>query len=483
MKKKNFQTLLFALATLSLVSCGGGNGATSQGPDNRRTLTVEFVKGGFGLTPYEKLAEAFMVEHPDVKVKLIPNPEMASTTASKLSTGNNVSDVMIYNRTVNNIRLWAKKGYVHSLDELMKREVESGQTLESVLDDNALMDSEYEGSYWCIPEYININGFVYNASLFEAKGWSVPKTSKEFKDLCQTISSTVLAGKPVKPLVYCGAGADGYLYYAIDGWTARYEGISNLRKFAKFETPEVYSPTNSVGKIKAHELLSELFFQSDYAVEGSMELGAISGQSKLLTYEAAMMLNGSWFENEMKPYTNEKSPTFKMFAIPEIADDSGTILRSSSFSSDSSNRGVIDADFVSNMLIPAKAKNISDAEEFLLFTSKKTSLELYTQYSNAVRPYKNYDYSSSNPAFADMSPFGKSVLDIASQNAIHIYDSKADTSIVSLSTRYPQGGYWSKRMYQNPGQYTPEYCVQSDYDYAKSNWNRWQQQAKEELGK
>lgn len=478
--KRKIVYLLLGLSSMALVSCaGGGNGSESE----KRTLKIEFVKAGFGLTPYEKLAEAFMKENPDVQVKLVPNAEMASTTATKVQTGQNVSDVMIYNRTVNDIRLWAKKGYIHDISDLMDKEVEGGQTLKQVLDGNALNTSAYDGSYWTIPEYYNINGFVYNATLFENKGWSVPKTSKELKDLCKKIASTKIAGSEIKPIVYCGAGADGYLYYAVDGWRARYEGISNLKKFEALDSPEVYSPENSVGKIKGYTLLKEFFYDSGWAVNGSMELGAIEGQSKLLTYEAAMMLNGSWFENEMAGYMNDNSPTFKMFAIPELSDDSGNVLRSSSFISNEAGEGVIDAEFVGNMFIPEKASNKSDAEKFLLFASKQSSLELYTKYSNAVRPFKNYDYSSSNPAFSSMSEFGKSVLDIASSNVIHVYDTKADIAIVGKASLYPQGGYWNKRIYQNPALYTPEYCIQSDYDYAKSNWNSWLEYAAEELKK
>lgn len=479
MKKKTI-CLFAGLAAMCLAACSsGGSGDTGE----KRILKVEFVKAGFGLTPYEKLAEAFMKENPDVQVKLVPNAEMASTTATKVENGQNVSDIMIYNRTVNNIRLWAKKGYIHDISDLMDKEVEDGKTLRDVLDDNALYTSEYDGSYWCIPEYYNINGFVYNATLFDAKGWKVPKTTKEFSDLCKTVASTKIAGSEIKPLVYCGTGADGYLYYAVDGWRTRYEGISNLKSFETFSSPEVYSPENSVGKIKGYTLLKQYFYDSGWAIDKSMELGAIEGQSKLLTYEAAMMLNGSWFENEMSPYITSSSPTFKMFAIPEISDDSGNILRSSTFTSNENKDGVIDAEFVGNMFIPEKASNKSDAEKFLLFASKKSSLELYTKYSNAVRPFKNYDYSSSNAAFSDMSEFGKSVLDIASNNVIHVYDSKADVAVVSKAALYPQGGYWNKRIYSNPSLYTPEYCIQSDYDYAKANWTSWQEYAAEELKK
>lgn len=477
MKRKSI-ALLLAFGTICLASCGDGGSADGD----KRILKVEFVKAGFGLTPYEKLADAFMKENPDVQVKLVPNPEMASTTAAKLQNGDNLSDIMIYNRSINHIRQWALKGYVHDISDLMDETVENGEALRDRLDDNALSVSEYNGKYWCVPEYYNINGFVYNATLFESKNWQTPKTTKEFEELCKKIAATEIAGAAMKPLVYCGNGADGYLYYAVDGFQVRYEGLSNMKTFEAFASPEVYNPDNMVGKIKAYTLLKKYFFDSGWAVDNSMTLGAIEGQSKLLSYEAAMMLNGSWFENEMAPYTNASSPTFKMFAIPEISDDSGNIVRSSTFTSNEEKDGVIDASFVGNMFIPKNAANVSDAEKFLKFVTKRSSAELWTKYSNSIRPYK-YDYSSSNTAFSEMSAFGKSVLDLASNNVIHVYDSKADIAVVDKATINPQGGYWYKLIYSNPARYTPESCVESDYQYAKDNWEAWQEYAAEELKK
>ena len=474
---KKGSKLLFVLlgtAAFGLASCG-------ETETNKRILKIEFVKGGFGLTPYEKLAEAFMAEHKDVEVKLVPNPEMASTTSSKLVDGTNLSDVMIYNRSVNNIYAWAKKGYIYKLDGLLKEEVENGETLLDKMDSNAKKVAEYDSSYWCLPEYYNINGFVYNATLFERNGWNTPRTTKEFEELCEKIAKTELAGKNVKPIVYCGNGADGYLYYAIDGWMTSFEGTANMDKFYSFESSEVYNPVNSKGKNYGMSLLKKYFYDSGYAYEGSMSLGAIEGQSKLLTYEAAMMLNGSWFENEMKPYTTPNSPTFKMFAIPEISDASGNVLHDEGYLTNEENEQVLNTEVVANMFIPAKATNKEDAAEFLKFISKNSSLELYTKYSNAIRPM-NYDYTPANPAYSDMSAFGKSVLEMASTHNLYVPISKAAVAVVGKATLYPQGGYWSKRIYSNPGKYTPSFCLESDYVYAKNNWNDWVNYAQEELG-
>lgn len=462
---------LVAISLMGLAACGG----SKEDDSNKRVLKVEFVEAGFGLTPYEELAKAFMAEHPDVKVKLVPNRNMADTTATRISNGT-ASDIMIYNRDVNNIRLWSLQNLIYDLSEVFEQECENGEKVIDRLDDTAKKVSAYKGKYLVVPEYYNINGFVYNSDLFENMGWSVPTTTKEFEELCNTINSATLPGDhKCKPLVYC-RDADGYLYYADQGWTTCYEGVANLDEFYKFSSPEVYAPDNSVGKLHGLKKLKQYFFDSGYQVDGSNTMGSIQAQSKLLTFDAAMMLNGSWFENEMKPYVTEKSPKFKMFAVPELSDDEGNVLHSTTYTCPTGKSGVVNCEFTANMFIPAKAKNIPDAIDWIKFTSKASSCEIWTKYSNSVRPLK-YNYSSTNPAYANMSGFGKSVLDIADSKYLYVPTSSSDIAVIGHAGFRPNG-YWFWNFKDN----TPEMCVEKDYNLAKDRWSLWQREAEETFG-
>lgn len=468
MKKALYLTLV-PTVLLGLTSCGGGNN------DSRRVVTMEFVEAGFGLTPYQKLKEDFEKKNPEIRLSLVPNAQMADTTAVRIANGT-ASDVMIYDRKVEQIKLWTASNYIEDLTSLFNEECENGKTVKDKLDSNALKASEFDGKYYTIPEYYNINGFVYNASLFASQGWSVPKTTKELKDLCVKINNTTLqGGKKVKPLVYCKS-ADGYLYYADQGWFTSYEGIKNLDTFYKFESPEVYNPTNNAGKIKALENQKYFFFDSGFQVENSSELTNIVAQNMLLSYDAAMMLNGSWLENEISEYITSSSPELRMFALPEMSDDNNNILRSPTYQGGDKGR-VINAEFNANMFIPSKAKNKEDAKTLLKYLCTDAACEIWTKYSNSVKPIK-YDYSTSNPAFADMSAFGKSVLEIASSNTIYVALSNSKINIVG-GAGYRPLGYW---FWKFSDTYTPENCVKSEYDYAVEKWSNWETLVKQTFG-
>ena len=47
-----------------------------------------------------------------------------------------------------------------------------------MIDESAANYSNYNGKYICIPEYVNVNGFVYNKKLFDKYGWTIPKTTE-----------------------------------------------------------------------------------------------------------------------------------------------------------------------------------------------------------------------------------------------------------------------------------------------------------------
>jgi len=460
MKKSRMLPLLTLVGVLA--SCGGGGSS-----DTRRVLKFEFLKAGFGVEVYQKMAEAFMAEHPDVLVKLIPNKEINSTTGPKLQSEKNLSDVYLV-KNIRDIRSWAIHGYLYDLSDIYNSPLENDETLKECMDDSAVDFSEYNGHYYSIPEYYNISGFVYNASLFEQNNWAIPKTTHDLELLCKSVKSVV------PPIVYCGASADGYLYYMVDGQLTSYEGIVNMKKFYEFGSPEVFAPSASRGKYYGLTNLKKFFFDNGYTMDRCMNKEYIGAQTSLIKGETAMMLNGTWFENEMKDvmdyYPNTK---IGMFPVPEVSDEQGNILHSDTYTTEDG-KSVLTADVISNYFIPAKAGNLEDAKEFIKFVSRSDICELYTANCNAIRPFK-YNLDSTSAVYANMSFFGKSVLEIAKNNTFYVPSSKDSVYLSGKIDLWPQGAAWNYKMYQNPSLYTPDYCLNSDYQYVKTNWDSWHQ--------
>lgn len=469
MKKTILRILCCVLAMMLMLSIAAcGTGENKDNADNRRILKWEVLKAGYGSVPYEKVAEAFMAEHPDVLVKIVFNPSITDTTASRLESNTNLADVYSF-KSMESIKRWVAEGWVEPLDDVYGAELSTGKTVSESMTGNAQQVCSYNGTPYAIPEYIAVNGFVYNKSLFDRYGWQIPETTADLEKLCKQILKDTDGA--VAPIVYCGGAADGYLYFAVENWVYSYEGISNLDTFYRFENAEVFNPAQYKGKMYALQNLQKFFYdEGNYTMTGSTGMTHIVAQSKLIQGQAAMMLNGSWFENEMSEVLNQNPDVeMGMFAIPEVSDPSGKVLHSDNYTTEDGKQ-VIQASYGSYYFIPSNAANKEDAKEFLRFLSEPEANEIYTRYTNSIRPFE-YDISPDAEAYADMSSFGKSVLTLSSENYLYAPNITNPIAIKGLT------GFWSrgKTPYIDirDGVETINSALQNEYDYASNNWDNW----------
>lgn len=465
MKKSILKTLcLLFVMTMILAMTGCGDKEDENG--DKRIVKWEVLKAGYGSTAYEKIAEAFMAEHPDVLVKITFNPSIAETTGSRLESNTNLADVYSY-RDIEAIKRWTANNYVEPLDELYATELSTGKTIKDSMVGNAAEVCSHNGIAYAIPEYTNVQGFVYNKSMFDEYGWEIPTTTSELERLCKKIIEDT-EGK-VAPIVYCGGAAEGYLYFAVNQWVTQYEGISQMDTFYQFESAEVFNPNLYKGKMYALQNLEKFFYdEGRYTMTGSTGMTHIVAQSKIIQGEAAMMLTGSWFETEMKEALAEvPDKEFGLFPTPQLSDSMGNVLHSTDYTTVDDKR-VVEASYGAYYFVPANAPNKEDAIEFMKFLSEPSTCEIYTRYTNAVRPF-DYELSADAEVYKDMSAFGKSVLKFADENYLYSPDNSSPLAIKGLT------GFWArgKRPFIDlrDDVETVNQALQNDYEYAKQNWN------------
>ena len=478
--KKLLTLLLSAMMCFSVTACGNGGGNISEDLGDRRLLSFEFLQAGYGIEGYKAMAEAFMKENPDVLVKLVPNYEINSTTSTKLESNNNVSDLYLVTNE-HDIRRWAIKGWVEEINDIYAAEVQEGVKLEDAMSDSAKEVGTYNGKYYSVAEYVSVNGFVYNKTLFKRYGWTIPETTAELEALCKKIRSDT-NGK-IAPFVYCGAEAGGYLQFAAENWLIQYEGMDNLNKFYKFDDPELFSPDNSYGKKYALENLKKFFYDNEaqYCMNKCMGKTADTAQTEFLLGKAAMMMNGSWFETEMKEVLKEANDSganieLGMFKIPEMTDAAGNVMHAEGYVAQKDENGK-DMEYAhgyigAHYFIPTGAKNKDDAKEFLKFINRTDICELYTKYTNAVRPI-DYNKDPSSTAYSGLSSFCKDILTIANTNYMYSPHTQSPLALTGVISLWAKGENWYYKMEENPVTYTPDYCIQQDYKWVKDNWDKW----------
>ena len=488
--KKALALTLATVSAASFSSCfgmkdkygneGDANATLELIVNENATKTIEFayLAAGFGEDPYIAIANAYMKKHPDVQITTYSNPEINSVLGTIMipNSSEGLSDIYSI-RDEGALKTWAKQGLVEPLDSIMASNTEDGRTMQASMTEAAASAIKFGDSVYAVPEYSNVTGFVYNASLFKQYGWQIPNTTKELEDLCKKIVADT--NGEVDPIIWC-KDADGYLYFGSENWISQHAGIANMEKFYEMGSVEVYKEGEGslyASKKLALENLQKFFTPGEWCYEKSRTEYFMDAQRKIIEGECAMMLNGSWFENEMHTELNDETYAgveIGMFPVPELSDGVGNVLHANGYTT-VDNKRVLTSSFGAYYFIPANAPNKEAAKDFLLYLSSKEACVEYTKYSNAVRPF-DYDYSTSSAVYGEVSTFGKSVLKVASENYLY---APVYSSVLGVIGK---GRLWavdsrpeSKLVAQNPE--TVEDLLSQEASHADAKWNDWMTEA------
>jgi N-acetylglucosamine transport system substrate-binding protein len=354
---------------------------------------------------------------------------------------------------------------------------EANMPVRANLDSKAVEACSLNGKTYCFPEYTSVTGIVYNATLFEQYGWEVPNTTKELEELCVKILEDTEG--TVNPFVYCGNAADGYLYFAVDNWLNQYAGIDNLDTFYAYGSADIFAPDSviSTGKKLAHENLLKFLTDRNkggYARNGSMGIDHHQAQGEIVSGKCAMMLNGSWFENEMAAVLSDPANEglkIGMFPLPEMSDAAGNVLHADGYLTQEGKR-VLDASYGAYYFIPTQAKNRELAIDLLKFINSDEGSAIYTKYTNAIRPVR-YNLDPESEEYADTSFFGKSVIKMADECYLYSAFSTSPLAVDGVISLYPKGSYWCKLVLADPSTNNPAEKIMEDYNYVKNSWSYW----------
>lgn len=494
--KKFTKALCFSLVAatvgVSMTGCGGGGGKTSSdapggmiGEDATLTLTInenateevvfEYLDAGFGDDPYIAIANGYMAKNPNVQIVLYPNVEIRETLNNTITSNTNISDIYSY-PFENPIKTWSALGYVEDISDVLGMQTEDGRTVRESMTGSAADSVRVGDKVYAIPEYTSITGFVYNKGLFEQYGWKIPNTTKELEELCKKIIADTNGA--VNPITWC-LDADGYLYFATENWISQSAGLERMQKFYQYESKDIYALEDSnpgslySAKKNAIENLKKFFLpSSEYVYDDSSTEHFMNAQRKILSGECAMMVNGSWFENEM--YMDMQQPAYKnakigLFAVPEMTDDNGETIR---MAGNNDTKRTLTASYGSFYFIPTAAGNKQGAKDFLVYLSSKEACELYTQYANAIRPF-DYDYSTTSELYGKVSEFGKSVLQISSDFNLYAPVSLNPIAMYGASLWLHDSGRIENAIMRDKGLKAADAYLKSDKDTADAKWDKW----------
>lgn len=178
---------------LSMAGCGsGGNGNTdstgnaantgqtasgeTQSGSQGEVTEIRFTEwdGGDTLAVYEKMAEKFNAEHPDIHVTIMNIPDEYDTKITTMIAGNDTPEICMMNSDTLLFPL-AEQGAILNLQEYIDKDSDFDQ--ECIGEQfKYMLDSEYMAGYGIGSENICM---FYNPALFEKYGVEEPPASYE----------------------------------------------------------------------------------------------------------------------------------------------------------------------------------------------------------------------------------------------------------------------------------------------------------------
>lgn len=203
-----------------------------------------------------------------------------------------------------------------------KAVIESGQVLDvdktftelgirDCLDDGAvsLLTNLVDGiGLYDVPMGLNVEGFWYNKALFEKAGIAAPPTTwDEFMDCCQKLVDAGIA-----PIVQ--GGKDQWpMTRVLNAYVVRSVGLNAVKDAmegkAKFTDPEY---------VAAAQMFADMA-KKGYFIEGMNTIDPSTASAMLMSGQAAMKYDGSWFAADLSMDTNVAGPDgIGFFNVPVV---------------------------------------------------------------------------------------------------------------------------------------------------------------------
>ncbi|GBG11289.1 ABC carbohydrate transporter substrate-binding [Paenibacillus agaridevorans] len=430
--------LVAAVMAFTMAACSGNNEEGDGNSETEQVLKIAYFNGGYGDEWLKGWVAAFEAAHPGVKVEIEGDPGITEKMGPRLESGANLPDLAFVLRT--NWQRWGIMGYLADLTDVYESTIDNGKTFKEKLQPGAADYGLIRDKYWVAPWTDGATGFVYNAGMFEEHGWKVPETMAELEQLLPSIKE-----KGIAPFAW-GGKVMAYWDFPTVGWWAQYEGAEGVEAYKEMASPDVYGQE---GRLKALEQFYELLADPSNSISGAEGMDHIQSQMAFVQGKAAIIPNGAWLENEMRTSLPEGF-RMKMMQLPAIDG-----------AKDAKVNNTQGGDFA---IIPAKAKNVELAKEFLKFTASDDMLKLFTEKTGSVRPFV-YDAAS----VSGLSEFSQSVIDIW-QNSRNVYLFSQNPIYYSKYYDWPLAGAPYMMIYMEDE--TPESAFQGNLQFAKENWEK-----------
>ncbi|GLW48269.1 carbohydrate ABC transporter, N-acetylglucosamine/diacetylchitobiose-binding protein [Streptomyces sp. NBRC 14336] len=367
---------LITVPTMSFLSaCASGGGDDDSGGETKgetseknpfgvkkgTKLDVVVFKGGYG-DDYAKAWEASFQKKWGVTSTHTGTQEITGKLQPRFNAGNPPDIVDDSGAQQIPIDVLHKNGQLLDLAEVL--DAPSVDDPSKKVRDTLIpgtLDAGMQGGKVVALNYIyTVWGLWYSGKLFEEKGWEAPKTWEDFLAICKDAKSQGIGG-----LAHQGK----YPYYinvAIMDLIAKTGGLDAMKAIDNLD-PKAF--VGSDAATAAVEAIYEVV-EKGYLMPGTNGLTHTESQTRWNQYKAAFITSGSWLENEQLKQTPEDFD-MKFLPMPLLPDSKLPFE-------------AIRAGSGEPFIIPAKAKNLPAAKEFMRMMLSKEWSTLFAKEANSL---------------------------------------------------------------------------------------------------
>jgi N-acetylglucosamine transport system substrate-binding protein len=276
-------------------------------------LSLAFFKAGAGDAWMRYAISTFQNKFPNVKIKITSDPSIDLAIGTKISAGNNADMFDLFSSARLVWEAYADNNKILRLDDIWNRAPydRSGKALKNLVYPGAYKYQVYKrlGHVYSVPYCLDFTGLFFQKEYFVSKGWNqAPKTYAEFTALCDKIKA---AG--VYPITF-------YKNYLLGLIKPKEFELAAQNGNTKFD----YNFRRYIGKqytspeaIEAYTKLYEMG-QKGYFNPGSGTISHTVSQMQIIQHVSAMVISGSWIQNEMKNSV-PKGFTWGFMAMPFVS--------------------------------------------------------------------------------------------------------------------------------------------------------------------
>ncbi|MFC8506888.1 N-acetylglucosamine/diacetylchitobiose ABC transporter substrate-binding protein [Streptomyces sp. NPDC057411] len=367
---------LISVPTMSFLSAcasSGGDDAGKDQPKGEKTkdnpfgvakggkIDVVVFKGGYG-DDYAKAWEASFNKKWGVTATHTGTQEITGKLQPRFNAGNPPDIVDDSGAQKIKIDVLAKNGQLLDLAEILDAPSvdDPAKKVRDTLIPGTIDAGLQEGKVVALNYIYTVWGLWYSGKLFKEKGWTEPKTWDEFMAICKEATAQGIGG-----LAHQGK----YPYYinvAIMDLIAKKGGLEAMKAIDNLD------PKAFVGSAAAKEAVEAVYelVEKGYLMAGTNGLTHTESQTRWNQYKAAFITCGSWLENEQLKQT---PADFDMKFMPM------PLLPGSKMPYEAIRAGSGEP-----FIIPAKAKNLAEAKEFMRMMLSKEWSTLFAKEANSL---------------------------------------------------------------------------------------------------